>query len=356
VRRRLLLRCVPSDPSNPISWLTEPTLLQLGNVINGPGPIDDDDDDDEEEQPLNVPPRMSMAMGMGMGMNPNQNIPFPTTVSPMGLQQGQWGASAAAPFGNSLDHLSMRNVLNAGSGASMDMAAGMNMGVGVGMVDPRVLVAHQQAMLIAKQTYQLAVAQQAMRDAADEWERGSAISGWGGGQSSIGMGMGLNMGMNMNVGSMGAGSFPGARGSLAIPNTGGMGWSIGRMANFPGSPVRPMFAGGLYAASDYGGGSDRGGVAGWTTNSVYGESFGAPRDRSSRVGRQNQAQQTPSPGNGASSAPAAKREGARLRTRTAPSSGGGAGQRSSIPGGKKRGEGYGLVGAVSPPSSWKGPQ
>jgi hypothetical protein len=335
-------------------------LLQLGNVINGPGPIDDDDDGDEEEQPLNVPPRMSMAMGMGMGigMNPNQNIPFPTTVGPMGLQQGQWGSSAASPFG---DNMSMRNVLNARSGASMDLAAGMN--VGMGMVDPRVLVAHQQAMLIAKQTYQLAVAQQAMRDAAEEWERGSAISGWGGGQSSVGtpsvfgMGMGLNMGMNMNVDSMGLpGSFPGARGSLAIPNAGGMGWSIGGMANLPGGSVRPMFAGGLYAASDYGGGSDRGAVAGWATNSVYGESFGAPRDRSSRVARLNQAPLTPTSGSGASSAPAAKREGARLRTRTAPSGGGGAGQRSSIAGGKRRGEGYGLVGAVSPPSSWKGPQ
>ncbi|KAI9453531.1 hypothetical protein BJY52DRAFT_1418217 [Lactarius psammicola] len=41
-------------------------------------------------------------------------------------------------------------------------------------------------VIIAKQAYQLAVAQQVMRDAVDEWERGRAISGRGsGGRSSI---------------------------------------------------------------------------------------------------------------------------------------------------------------------------
>jgi serine/arginine repetitive matrix protein 2 len=349
---------------------------QLGNVINGPGPIiDDDEDADEEEQPMNIPPRMSMAMGM----NSNHNVPFPTAVGSMGTQ-GQWGGSAATPFGNPLGNLSMHNLIHGGSGTSlagsMGMAPGMNMGMG--MVDPRVLMAHQQAMLIAKQTYQLAVAQQAMRDAADEWERGSAISGWGGGRSSVGtpsvlglgMGMGLNMNMNMNVGGgMGTGGFPGAAGgSLGIPNVDGMGWPIGGMAGFPAAnSARSMFpggggsgGGGLYAASDFGGGggSDRG--TGWATNSVYGESFGAPRDRSSRIAaRQNQAssQHMLSPGSGASSPPGAKRDGPRPRTRTAPSSGGGPGVRTSAVGIKKRGgEGYGLVGPVSPPSSWKGQQ
>jgi hypothetical protein len=39
------------------------------------------------------------------------------------------------------------------------------------------MAAHQQAMMFAKQAYQMAVAQQAMAAAAEEWERGSALSG-----------------------------------------------------------------------------------------------------------------------------------------------------------------------------------
>ncbi|KAI0281251.1 hypothetical protein BGY98DRAFT_226982 [Russula aff. rugulosa BPL654] len=140
--------------------------IELGNVINGPGPIDDDDDDDDDDEPpMNVPPRMSMAMGMGM--NAGNNIPFPSGGT-LGL--GQWGASGPTAFGSQLSNLSMQNLFNAGAGpghaGGMDTAAGMNMGMG--MVDPRVFAVHQQAMMIAKQTYQLAVAQQAMRD-RDEW-------------------------------------------------------------------------------------------------------------------------------------------------------------------------------------------
>src|SRR6266852_4933563 len=176
---------------------------------------------------MNVPPRMSMAMGMGM--NSGNNIPFPTGVGPPVGLQGQWGASGPAPFGGQLSNLSMQNLLNAGAAGGMDTAAGMNMGVG--MVDPRVFAVHQQAMMIAKQTYQLAVAQQAMRDAADEWERGSAMSGWTGGRSSastpsmLNRGMGLNMNMNMGGGG-GMGGFPGAAGSFAMSGGGGM-WPNG---------------------------------------------------------------------------------------------------------------------------------
>jgi hypothetical protein len=244
----------------------------------------------------------------------------------------------------------------------MDMGTGMNMNMNMGMVDPRVFAAHQQAMLIAKQTYQLAVAHQAMRNAADEWERGSAMSGWGGGSSSVGtssvLGMGMNMNMNMNMGGLGAGGFPGDGSSLGMPNAGGMGWSNGGMSGLAGGSGRPMFAGGMggmYAASEIGGGSERGGAVGWATNSVYGESFGAPRDRSRGV-RQNQVSSMSSSGGSAASAQAVagRREGGRPRTKTAPSSG--AGQRvNNNAGVKKRVEGYGLVGAVSPPSSWKGP-
>jgi len=317
---------------------------------------------------MNVPPRMSMAMGMGMGMNPAHNIPFPTGLGAMGLQS-QWGASAAAPFGDSLSRLSMQNLLNAGAGpglaGGMDAAASMNMGMG--MVDPRALAVHHQAMMIAKQTYQLAVAQQAMRDAADEWERGSAISGWTSGRSSagasnmLGMGMGMNMNMNMNTGGGGGGmgGFPGLGGSFVMPGTGGM-WPGGAMPGFPGNLQRSMYGNNLYAASEVGGSGERGSPAGWTTSSVYGEAFGAPRDRTSRAIRQSQMMQTNGGGgNGAAAAatPASimKRDGGRPRTKTAPS-GLNPSPRASNTGVKKRGEGgYGLVGTVTPPSSWKGP-
>ncbi|KAH9959005.1 hypothetical protein BC827DRAFT_1269211 [Russula dissimulans] len=337
--------------------------IELGNVINGTGPIvdddDDDDDDDEEGQPMNVPPRMSMGMGMGMGMNQGHNIPFPTAVGPMGLQ-GQWGASAAAPFGNPLGDMSMPNLLNAGAGhgfaGGMNPAAGMNMGPG--MVDPRALLAHQQAMMIAKQTYQLAIAQQAMRDAAEEWERGSAIGGWSSGRSSVGTPsmLGMGMGLNMNAGGGGSmGGFPGS--SFPVLGSGGM-WSGGAMHGFPGNAARTMFSGNPYAASEIGAaaGSDRSGPAGWTTSSVYGESFGAPRDRSSRPYRQSQMHQvTMANGGGGPTAQANKREGPRPRTKTAPSGASG-GQRAGSAGVKRRGEGgTGLVGTVSPPTSWKGP-
>ena len=307
---------------------------------------------------MNVPPRMSMAMGMGMGMNPGHNIPFPTAVGPMNLQ-GQWGASPAAPFGNALGDMSMPNLLNAGAGpglaGGMNAAGGMNMGPG--MFDPRAFAVHQQAMMIAKQTYQLAIAQQAMRDAGDEWERGSANGGWSSGRSSVGtpsmLGMGMNMNMNTGGGGGGMGGFPGS--SFPMPGNGVM-WPGGAMPGFPGNAARPMFAGNLYAASEIGGGSDRSGPGGWTTSSVYGESFGAPRDRSSRPYRPSQMHQVMMAGGGGSGGTATnKREGPRPRTKTAPSGASG-GQRASSAAVKKRGEsGSGLVGVVSPPSSWKGP-
>jgi hypothetical protein len=313
---------------------------------------------------------MGGGMGMGMGMNHAHDVPFPS-VPHMGLQ-GQWGASAAAPFGNQLGSLSMQNLLNAGVGprlpGGMDSAAGMNMGAG--MFDPRVFAVHQQAMIIAKQTYQLAVAQQAMRDAADEWERGSAISGWtGGGRSSVaapsmlGMGMGMNMPMNMNMGGGGGGSggnsmggYPGLAGSFLMPNSGGM-WPGGAMPGYPGNAPRSTMYG--YTASEFGTGSDRGGPGGWATSSVYGEAFGAPRDRPPRAFRQSQVMQAGGSGGSGTPAPSnlkRDRESGRPRTRTAPSGLNPAAPRASSAGVKKKEEGYGLVGAVSPPSSWKGSQ
>src|SRR6266702_295375 len=135
-----------------------------------------------------------------------------------------------------------------------------------------------------------------------------------------------------------------------------------------GSAARSMYAGSAYAASEIGA-PGRGGAMGWsTTNSMYGESFGAPRDRSSRAFRQGLTPQHGPRGGGAvahesggDGSGAAKREAARLRTRMGPSSGGeqqlrasaGAGVRAAA-GAKRRGEGQGLVVVVSAPSSWKG--
>ncbi|KAH9170627.1 hypothetical protein EDB89DRAFT_2071834 [Lactarius sanguifluus] len=217
------------------------------------------------------------------------------------------------------------------------------------MVDPRMLMAHQQAMMIAKQTYQLAVAQQAMRDAADECERGSAVSGWGGGggRPSIAAPSVLGMGVNMN-GTLGVGPFgmpPGA-------------WPAGG----GGSAARAMYAGGVYATCEIGVPS-RGGTMGWsTTNSVYDGSFGA-----SRAFRQGPGQQQHGPGgaaareSGVGTSGAAKWEGARQRTSTAataPSSGGGQQQRPSAGagGGARREEAVRRRLVGSPPSSWKGAQ
>jgi len=47
-------------------------------------------------------------------------------------------------------------------------------------MDPAVMAAHQQAMLMAKQAYQMAVAQQAIAAAGEEWERSSNVGGYSG--------------------------------------------------------------------------------------------------------------------------------------------------------------------------------
>lgn len=115
--------------------------------------------------------------------------------------------------------------------------------------DPAFLAAHQQAMLIAKQAYQYAVAQQAMAAAADEWERGSSVSAF---TSPNGLGMGMppnNFGMGMN----------------------NMWGGPGQM--FPAAPRS------VYAGSSYGGGMSE---AGWGSASVYGEAFGPSMSAAAR--------------------------------------------------------------------------
>src|SRR5882762_44652 len=205
--------------------------------------------------------------------------------------------------------------------------------------DPNFFAAHQQAMLIAKQTYQMAVAQQALAAAGDEWERNTNIggsqafgptSGFGGGGPGFG---GANMNMGMFGMGGGMGGFSNGMG-MGMPN----GWSNGL------SGARSVYGGfGGGAQSDYGGVPSGGG--GWGSKSVYGESFGpSAGDRTSRAfSAAPQERQQPSNfspakgnrdrgndssghsnradnGNGSSSGQLHSRPGPRLRTLTAPSS------------------------------------
>lgn len=136
--------------------------------------------------------------------------------------------------------------------------------------DPNFMAAHQQAMMYAKQAYQMAVAQQAMAAAGDEWERGSTVGGFGGGSVYGGASpsvMGSAYGMGMGMGGMG----------MQNP---GNGWSTGSVILPPSS--RSMYGGGVSGArSEYGGGG-RGGGQWNSSRSSYGESFG-PSDRFSKA-------------------------------------------------------------------------
>ena len=165
--------------------------------------------------------RMSTVGGMGFNMN--------------GMQRGWQQQGVSSPL------MGM---------AAMGPAGTPAMGAGLSpmqfMIPPpppgadlAYLAAHQQAMRIAKQAYQYAVAQQAMAAAADEWERGSSVSAF------TAPGGGIGMGMN---------------------GFGGMGGMNGMWGG--GTPMFPPGPQSMYA----GGGAMS--EAGWGTASVYGESFG----------------------------------------------------------------------------------
>ncbi|CAE6458642.1 unnamed protein product [Rhizoctonia solani] len=180
--------------------------VELGNVINGPGPFPDDEDEDAISMGHS---QMGHTMGM-MGMGWNQSGFFPPGGAAFGGPPG-FPTSQSMPF----LHPQM-------TGQPMPMPfmpapppPGAN---------EAYLQAHQQAMIIAKQTYLQAVAQQAMAAATEQWERSSNMGGsvYGGSQSSMNMGM---MGM----------------------------------------PMMGMYAGSSYAASAY-----EGSVAGWGSASAYG--------------------------------------------------------------------------------------
>ncbi|KAG6811384.1 hypothetical protein H0H92_007671 [Tricholoma furcatifolium] len=292
--------------------------IELGNVINGRGPLVSDDEDD-------LPINQTMA--------------------------------------NAQARMSTLNPMMGGFGAGMpgwNMNMNMNMGMGMGMLpnpgmlpaaqfmpqppqpgaDAAFLAAHQQAMMYAKQAYQMAVAQQAMAAAGDEWERGSAYGGtasvYGGRSPSVVgspfamspmMGMnGMNMGMGMNPMGMGMGMQ-------------GNGWSTGSVI-FP-PPTGSVYGGGGISGtrSEYGGGGAGGQ---WSSSkSSYGD-YGSS-NRNSRMmggrggGQRDSMQLPPMPPMPQQKGNSASGSGQTPRARTA-----------SQPANPTRG-----VRKAPPPSSWK---
>ncbi|KAI0673930.1 hypothetical protein C8Q78DRAFT_661091 [Trametes maxima] len=257
--------------------------IELGKIVNGRGPIATDDDD-EGAGIENVGPRMSMFNPMmtgGMGAVGPINVTPPT---PMGF------ATPQTPQG----------MFNPGGNFMFPMGVPPN-------ADPVFLAAHQQAMLAAKQAFQMAVAQQALAAANEEWERGStATSAYGG--------FGMNGGM-----------YPGAASPGFGMNMGmGLGWQNPMM--FPSS--QSMYAGSVIGGSELGV-NPAGRGAGWGSRTAYGEQggyTGSAAERASMVFRNSQFLGGGAGGNFGSGArseiggPTSGRGGGqRARTRTSPS-------------------------------------
>ncbi|KXN85740.1 hypothetical protein AN958_10923 [Leucoagaricus sp. SymC.cos] len=225
--------------------------IELGNVINGPGPVVSDDEDDLPiDQAMNT--RMSAVN------------PMMTVGNPMQMQmQMSYNSAPGSPAtrGANLPTWPQQNVPPQMLSPAQFMAPFP--------ADPNFMAAHQQAMMFAKQAYQMAVARQAMAAAADEWDRNSAVGGsvYGGPTSNASVMMGSPSPFNMvNMGGM------------------GNGWSTGSVT-FPNTP-QSAYGGISSSRSEYGGGSGGMRSGNWSSaRSTYGESFG-PSDRA-RAGNRN---------------------------------------------------------------------
>ena len=278
-------------------------------MINGPGPLLDDEDDAAATANAG---RMSMmnpmmgAMNIGVGGPMSMGL-LPMSFSSPGLSP-MW-ASNIWQQQQQQQAMAMRGPMITPAPFMMPPPT-----------EPALFAAHQQAMMIAKQAYQMAVAQQAMMAAGEEWERGSAVGGF----SSSGSVMG-------GV---------------------GVGWT-GQQQMLAAGLRPPPFMGMGSSQSDYGGaGSDRGFGAGlgWNSSrSVYGETFGRPTQTTGERERVR-LQKALHPGDRDSeyfagggppvppvpTAPGAGGKAARLRTTSGPA--------SVFPRPKK---------SASPPSSWR---
>ncbi|KAI0830872.1 hypothetical protein BC628DRAFT_909549 [Trametes gibbosa] len=285
--------------------------IELGKIVNGRGPIETDDDDDGARVE-NVGPRMSMFNPMlGNGGMGSVNVTPPTPIG--------FGAPQTPP--------GMYNPAQAGAGFMFPMMPPN--------ADPAFFAAHQQAMFAAKQAFQMAVAQQALAAANEEWERGSTATSAFGGFGGMNGGGGMYPGMNMNMG-MGLGMGP---------------WQNPMM--FPSS--QSMYAGSVIGGSELGVNTPSrggGGGGGWGSRSAYGEPSGyagSPGERAAMAYRNSQFLGT-GYGSGARSevgGPTSARGGngggggggQRTRTRTNPSDGPLPAQHAKSRGGP-------------PPSSW----
>lgn len=258
---------------------------QFGKIVNGRGPIvhnGSDDDLVQSGQRMSINPMIGVDGAMP-GMNSAAWAPW---------QQQQQPMAGMAPMVPQFNN------------------------------DPSFFAAHQHAMMIAKQAYQMAVAQHAMAIAGDQWERNSNAGGgsvYGGGGSVYGGGGGsvYGGGGGSMYGGMGGGgmlSVPGMGMPSMMPNQ----WSTGGSMIFPG-----RISG---SQSEFGGGS----------RSVYGESFGP--SMSSRSGHVPAAYGSPS------NAVNAYGGNPRPRAKT------GASQPSNL---QSQTPGRSPARKIAPPSSWK---
>lgn len=178
---------------------------QLGNVVNGPGPVDSDEDEG-----------VNMRQNTNTGMQMQMQLPSTSQFTPN--------------FADAWSNWARQSMTNTMQMSSSQQQTISNTPQGV---DMKYYAAHRQAMMIAKQTYQMAVAQQAMAAAGEDWERSSNVSGmpgWGGG-------------------------------SVIFPTS-----------------AQSAYGGSVLAAnSTYGGG--------WGSHSVYGENFGPSLSRGSIAGQ-----------------------------------------------------------------------
>lgn len=220
--------------------------------------------------PMNNGMGMQMQMPMGGMGGMNMQMPMGYGTPPGNSMLSPWGGQQAPMLAPQPTGMSMGGMLNPAQFMPLPPPA-----------DPAFFAAHQQAMMIAKQAYQMAVAQQAMAVAGEEWERGSTVGGFGGRGSVYGGGARSEYGggARSEYGG-GGGSVVGS--PFGMQGMGGMGMQMGGWGSpgglFPPAPRSMYGRGGGGARSEYGGGG--GGGGNWSSSrSVYGETFGPSTER-----------------------------------------------------------------------------
>jgi serine/arginine repetitive matrix protein 2 len=161
--------------------------------VNGPAPIDPDDDEEDntavlpitQNQPPNWNPWQNESQHQqmqAMGMNVRPTTPG---MSPLQMNMGMNINMGNPIFNPLMSQVNMGGLMPPQQMYNPMMQAGMGMPMGFNLppvptmsnmmmgMDPSMMAAHQQAMAMAKHAYQMAVAQQAIAAAGDEWERSS---------------------------------------------------------------------------------------------------------------------------------------------------------------------------------------